>query len=71
MCGVLGAWIVAARLCKPDQRAGQFILQRCRRTAFSTDACIPGAAAASLKTKHFMFHIDLSFDFLIDYLRIV
>ena len=22
MCGVLGAWIVAARLCKPDQRAG-------------------------------------------------
>ena len=43
---------------------------------FSTDACIPGAAAASrclltLKTKHFMFHIDLSFDFLIDYLRIV
>ena len=27
MCGVLGAWIVAARLCKPDQRAGQFILQ--------------------------------------------
>ena len=76
MCGVLGVWIVAARLCKPDQRAGQFILQRCRRTAFSTDACIPGAAAASrclltLKTKHFMFHIDLSFDFLIDYLRIV
>ena len=52
MCGVLGAWIVAARLCKPDQRAGQFILQRCRRTAFSTDACIPGAAAASAVCSH-------------------
>ncbi len=76
MCGVLGARIVAARLCKPGSTRRSvhpaalpshcFFHRRLHSRCSRCNRCL-----LTLKTKHFMFHIDLSFDFLIDYLRIV